>query len=144
MKLENNALELCLLADPSESLIQQYAKEGSLFEAYVDDKLIGVCIWNEKGPYTVEIKNIAISEDKQGFGYGKKLLKLMLDSIHQNGYKMVEIGTGNSSINQLAFYQKLGFRMKEIKKDFFTIHYKDKIVENGIWCRDMILLEKEL
>jgi hypothetical protein len=30
--------------------------------------------------------------------------------------------------------------MKEIEPDFFRNHYKEKIFENGIECRDMIKL----
>ncbi|WCN36270.1 hypothetical protein [Aneurinibacillus uraniidurans] len=35
----------------------------------------------------------------------------------------VEIGTGNSSIGQLALYQKCGFRIIGVDRDFFIKHY---------------------
>lgn len=57
------------------------------------------------------------------------------------GFETVEIGTGNSSIDQLAFYQKCGFRIAAIDPDFFIRHYPEPIFENGIQCRDMIRLE---
>lgn len=60
------------------------------------------------------------------------------------GAKTLEIGTGNSSLNQLGLYQKCGFRIIGVDKDFFTRHYEDEIVENGIICRDMIRLSMDL
>ena len=53
------------------------------------------------------------------------------------------VGTANSSIDNIAFYQKLGFRMAEIKRDFFKA-YPTPIFENGIIALDMIVFEKEL
>ena len=61
-----------------------------------------------------------------------------------SGYKTIEVGTGNSSIGQLALYQKCGFRITSIDRDFFIRNYEDDIFENGIWCRDMIRLSQDL
>ncbi|QGQ45538.1 GNAT family N-acetyltransferase [Metabacillus sediminilitoris] len=60
------------------------------------------------------------------------------------GYKTIEIGTGNSSIGQLAFYQKCGFRIIGVDLDFFIRHYPEEIFENGKHCRDMIRLSQDL
>lgn len=53
------------------------------------------------------------------------------------------VGTANSSIGNLAFYQKVGFRITEVKKDFFS-KYPEPIFENGIQALDMIMFEKNL
>ena len=46
------------------------------------------------------------------------------------------------SIDQIAFYQKAGFRMIGVEI-VFERNYNDKIYENGILCRDKIwFLEK--
>ena len=55
----------------------------------------------------------------------------------------VEIRTSNSSLDQLALYQKLGFRITGIVAGFFD-DYPEPIVENGIACRDMVRLRVEL
>ncbi|MEX6343726.1 GNAT family N-acetyltransferase [Staphylococcus ureilyticus] len=62
----------------------------------------------------------------------------------KNGYKNIEVGTGNSSIGQIIFYQKMGFRMRNIDVGFYDRNYNEKIYENGILCRDMIRFIKEL
>ncbi|PKL30065.1 MAG: GNAT family N-acetyltransferase, partial [Spirochaetae bacterium HGW-Spirochaetae-10] len=62
----------------------------------------------------------------------------------KNGSRSIVIGTGNSSLTQLSLYQKLGFRMDHIIKDFFTDNYSEPIVENGLLCRDMVVLKRDL
>ncbi|RIO99278.1 GNAT family N-acetyltransferase, partial [Staphylococcus gallinarum] len=52
--------------------------------------------------------------------------------------------TGNSSIGQLAFYQKAGFRIVAVEMNYFVNNYEDPIYENGILCRDLIRLVKKL
>ncbi len=48
--------------------------------------------------------------------------ELVMDTIKVDKtkrYKTIEIGTGNSSIGQLALYQKCGFRIIGVDMDFF-------------------------
>jgi len=92
----------------------------------------------------VELVNVAVAEDKQGQGYGKQLIQHAVQQARSMGYKSIEIGTGNSSIGQLALYQKCGFRIVGVDFDFFTRHYKEPIFENGIQCRDMIRLVQHI
>jgi hypothetical protein len=56
------------------------------------------------------------------------------------------LGTGNSGIGQIAFYQKAGFRMWKIERDFFSEArgYPPDLEENGIPLRDMIWFDREL
>lgn len=69
---------------------------------------------------------------------------MQLKQPKKNGYKTIEIGTGNSSIGQLVLYQKCGFRITGVDIDFFVRHYQEEIFENGIQCRDMIRLSQDL
>src|SRR5690606_12861387 len=93
---------------------------------------------------TIEIKNISVQSSYQGKGLGTLLLKHAIDKAKSSGFKRIVIGTGNSSIGQLYLYQKAGFRITQIKRDFFRTNYDEPIIENGIECRDMIVLMKEL
>jgi hypothetical protein len=54
------------------------------------------------------------------------------------------VATGNSSLNQLAFYQKMVFRLAAIDRDYFLRTYPEPIVENSIQCRDRVWLELDL
>lgn len=136
--------DLLLLADPARELVEAYIAEGECYVAEDNDAIIGVFVNVPLTKETVEIKNIAVPEDKQGRGIGKKLLLEAIKIAKSNNYNFIEIGTGNSSIGQLALYQKCGFRISGVIKDFFVDHYDEVIMENGIQCMDMIRLRLEI
>ncbi|WP_404322249.1 GNAT family N-acetyltransferase [Cytobacillus firmus] len=137
-------MNLLLLADPSIEFIKDYVNRGETYFAEINGEVVGVYILLVTRPGTCEIINIAVSEKYQGEGIGRKLLEHAIELVFQGGYKTLEIGTGNSSIGQLAFYQKCGFRITGVDRDFFVRHYKEDIIENGIHCRDMIRLSMDL
>lgn len=146
-KLKDNEeppLELLLLADPSKSIIKEYLENGKCFVVEVNYRVIGVYVLVPIRPDTVELVNIAVSEDYQGRGIGKRLVMDAIQRAKMSGYKTIDVGTGNSSINQLSFYQKCGFRIVGIERDFFINNYPETIFENGIQCRDMVRLSMEL
>ncbi|GAA0413799.1 GNAT family N-acetyltransferase [Virgibacillus salarius] len=135
---------LLLLADPSEELIEAYLIKGKCFIAEEAGEVIGVYVLMAKRMDTAELMNIAIDERFQGKGFGKKLVLHAIETAQLNGFHGIEVGTGNSSIGQLALYQKCGFRITGIEQDFFTKHYPTEIIENGIVCRDMLRLSLRL
>ncbi|PAQ14213.1 GNAT family N-acetyltransferase [Bacillaceae bacterium SAOS 7] len=141
---EELPIELLLLADPSEKLVKEYVSRGECFVAQVGQKIVGVYVLLPTRPETVELVNIAVAEGEHGKGIGKQLVKDAIQQAKVQGYKTIEIGTGNSSIGQLALYQKYGFRMIGIDQDFFIRHYSEEIFENGIQCRDMVRLSQDL
>ena len=137
-------LELLLLADPSKKAIAGYLKKGSCFVAYDGKVVVGVYVLNAKSKDMHEIVNIAMADNMQNKGIGKLLVTDAIKRAKKEGAKKLVVGTGNSSLSQLAFYQKCGFRIAGIKKDYFIKNYKDVIFENGIQCKDMIVLELAL
>ena len=141
---EKLPMELLLLADPSQSMVETYIDKGECFVAEEDNRVIGVYVLISKGLGTSEVVNLAVAEEHQGEGIGKALLMDAIQTAKRKGYKTIEIGTGNSSIGQLALYQKCGFRMTSIDRDFFIRHYEEKIYENGIQCMDMVRLSQDL
>lgn len=136
---EEPPMALLLEADPSVDMIKKYVNNGFCYVGY-DPDLVGVYVLQEKDKDTVELMNIAVFPAEQGKGYGKQLLLDCINRAKLLRYKRLEVGTGNSSIDQLAFYQKCGFRIADIEKDFFMKNYDEAIIENGIVCRDMIRL----
>ncbi|SEI79815.1 GNAT family N-acetyltransferase [Paenibacillus polymyxa] len=142
---ENYPLELLLLADPSRQLVEEYLKRGQCYVAEIDHQIVGVYVLLSTRPETIEVVNIAVSEVMQGKGIGRQLVTHAIETARIQGYKTLEIGTGNSSIGQLALYQKCGFRIVGVDLDFFVRHnYVEEIYENGIQCRDMIRMSQDL
>ena len=137
-------MELLLLADPSEEKVKDYMKRAWCYVMEQEEKIVGVYSLLPTRPGTVELINIAVVEGEQNKGYGKALIRHAVDIARTQGYQTIEVGTGNSSISQLGLYQKCGFRMTHIDRDFFLRHYEKAIVENGIQCVDMVRLSREL
>lgn len=132
--------DLLLLADPAKLLVANYTKRGLCFELLHDEIPIGVLVLLPTRPETLEIVNIAVSKSYQGQGFGKKLIQFAFVYAKNNQYKTVEIGTGSTSLGQLYLYQKCGFRMTSIDRDFFLRHYEEEIIENKLILKDMVRL----
>lgn len=137
-------MDLLLSADPSESLVKDYLKRGDCYIAVQDVEVLGVYVLLPTRPDTAELVNVAVAEEHQGQGIGKMLVQRAIETARQTGYTTIELGTGNSSVGQLALYQKCGFRIVGVDFDFFTRHYAEIIYENGIHCRDMVRLSQDL
>jgi quinol monooxygenase YgiN len=56
------------------------------------------------------------------------------------------VGTASSGVRQLAFYQRLGFRLTHVEPDFFSQErgYPPGLSENGISVRDMVWMARDL
>ena len=70
----------------------------------------------------------------------------VLAELRATGVRRTIVGTASCGIGQLAFYQKTGFRLWKIERDFFTSErgYPEGLEENGILLRDMVWMEQIL
>lgn len=137
-KEEIPPMELLLMADPSEELVRSYLEKGICYIATKEEEVIGVILSMPTRESTVEIMNIAVKEEYQNKGIGKRLILHAVNEIKKTSATTIEIGTGNPGVVQMLLYQKCGFRIVEIDFDFFRRNYSERIFENGIECRDMI------
>ena len=55
------------------------------------------------------------------------------------GAERIVLGTGTFG-HQLKFYQRNGFRVDSVEKNFFLDNYSDPIYEDGIQHKDMLRL----
>jgi len=139
-------IELLLEADPSEDKIRAYLSDSYCFQAKNSDAVVGVYVLRPLGNSIYELMNIAVKPELQNQGIGSKLLSHAICSATELGAKHLEVGTGSFGY-QLAFYQKAGFRVSSIEKDFFTRHHSEPIFELGklgIQLKDMIRLSIDL
>ena len=137
-------LPLFLLADESAQQVQSYMNAGDLYVYSSDDGIVaGIVLAIPKEPDVVELKAVAIDVQLQGQGIGKRMLIDVLAELRELGCKRVVVGTANAAIGQLAFYQKAGFRLLSIERDFFSPvrGYADVIEELGIRIRDMVWMD---
>ncbi|MDX6153102.1 GNAT family N-acetyltransferase [Marinococcus sp. PL1-022] len=142
---EQPPTDLLLSAAPSQAVVEEQLSKGTCYVAENQEKnVIGVIITVPRSSGTLEVVNIAVDNNEHHQGLGKKIMQYILAQATEEDYQDVCVGTGNSSVGQLAFYQKCGFRITSIDPDFFIRNYDTAIYEHGIQCRDMIILSQAL
>ena len=141
---EDIPYELLLDADPSIEVISTYLGSSEIYIALLENKIIGTFVLYPINQETLEIKNIAVDERLQGRGIGKLLLRKATEIAEGKGAKKIDIATSNASLGPLYLYQKAGFDIDLIKKNFIIENYPEPLFDNGIQCRHMIVLTKYL
>ena len=147
-------MQLLLAADPNEPLVLSYIATARILVCHVQDALAGIAAVIQqpaetagddtaRAIITCELINIAVDPAFQGKGLAKALIQESIALAMGWGASAMDVGTGNSSLNQLALYQKCGFRLHHIERDFFA-DYPEPIIENGMRCIDKVILRIEL
>lgn len=132
-------MDILLLADPSADKVLSYLLRSTCFLASNNGTVVGACVVQPRGGNVYELMSIAVHPDHQMSGYGTALLKWVIDFFRRGGASELEVGTGTFGY-QLAFYQRQGFRVKSIDRDFFIKNYDVPIFEEGIQLFDMLRL----
>jgi ribosomal protein S18 acetylase RimI-like enzyme len=132
---------LLLDADGPKAEVRKYLARGELWLAQEGPRVLGSMILMETRAGLWEIMNLAVRADSQRRGIGTLLLGKARSLARRRGARRLEVGTGNSSIGPLAFYQRFGFRIVGVEVDFFARRWKRVRSESGIALRDMVRLE---
>jgi len=136
--------DLLLLAEETIEAIDKYIKDSEIFVFENNKEIIGVYVLQSMNKSTTEIKYIAVDEKFQGQGIGTFLLEDAIFKAKKRGFATITIGTGDCGLKQLKLYQKVGFEIFDVKKNFFIDNYPEPIYENGKLCKDMVMLQKQL
>ena len=139
---------LLLLADEPEPL-RGYLQTGDLYVLEDDEATpmgVTLVVPHRDGTDTVELKAVAIAADQHNRGLGQRMLALVMGELRERGARRVIVGTSNAGIGQIAFYQKAGFRLLRIERDYFTPErgYDPDERENGLPHRDMVWFDLDL
>lgn len=137
-------IPLLTLAEPSERGLRWGLAHlvDTVYRMEDDGQLVGAATlrWRDE---PCEIQELAIAEERQGQGLGKRFVAWLLDEARRRGKQRLVVGTANSSIQNIAFYQKCGLRMDHVRRDYFR-YYREPIYENGIQTRDMLVFSYDL
>jgi ribosomal protein S18 acetylase RimI-like enzyme len=109
------------------------------YAAFDHEQLVGALTvyWDE---HESELIYLAVTEGLRRRGYGQAILMTLLcDEARKRGIRSLLVGTANSSWDTIGFYQRCGFRMDHVRKDFFS-YIQPPIEEGGIVMRDMLVL----
>lgn len=112
------------------------------YAARVDGQLIGAAVVRWDAHEGNEIVYIAVAAEQRGRGYGKRIIAALQVELSTRGGQSLLVGTANSSLENIAFYQKCGFRIFGVRRDYFT-YIQPPLEEHGIRMRDMLVLRYE-
>lgn len=116
---------LATLADPS----------CTAYAAHSDGTLVGAAVVRWSSPS--EIVYLAVPPSARRRGHGRAILAALQAELPRHGGTLI-VGTANSSLENIAFYQRCGFRMLEVHRDFFA-YIDPPQSEHGIPMRDMLV-----
>jgi GNAT superfamily N-acetyltransferase len=142
---------LLRLADDSEKEIRGYYQRGVLYGYLDGGRPVGMVlaipvetIPMEAGE--VEFKAVAVDESLHGRGVGSRMLAEVLGELRKGGTRRVLVGTASAGTREMQFYQRAGFRLWRIERDFFTPErgYPVGLEANGIPIRDMVWMDQDL
>ncbi|GHN01169.1 N-acetyltransferase [Cytophagales bacterium WSM2-2] len=136
--------DILLLADEPVEVVDRYIFDCEIYVYERDGKIIGEYSLYPISNEVIEIKNIAVLTEEQGKGVGQLLLKDAETRAREKGCKTQIIGTGDVMMMQLYVYQKAGFEMYDLKKNFYIDNYPRPLFENGLQLKHMVMLKKEL
>jgi len=143
----HDVVPLLHLADDSPMLVDAYIQCGDLFVLKgLDAMTLGVVLAIPATDGAIELRAVAVAPNWQRRGVGSRMLALVLTELRAAGVQRVIVGTASCGIGQLAFYQKAGFRLWKIERDYFSRErgYPDGVTENGIPLRDMVWMDQEI
>ena len=139
---------LLLLAD-AEAQVRDYLQHGDLYALRgADGEPLGVTLVlpDPAEPGTAELRAVAVDPAQHNRGLGRQMLASVLADLRARGFRRSVVGPSNAGVGQIAFYQKAGFRVWRIERDYFTPEkgYDPDERENGLPHRDMIWFDQDL
>lgn len=139
-----NLLPILRDAEEDDARVQAALSDPACtaYVAMVDGTLVGAAVVRWSGDETNEILYVAVVPDRRGQGYGKQLITVLQAELPAHGRALL-VGTSNSSLDNIAFYQRCGFRLFEVRRDHFA-YIQPPLQEHGIVMRDMLVLRYDL
>jgi GNAT superfamily N-acetyltransferase len=124
-------------SDQVEIIVADLEEEGfekrsfTCFVADVDGKLEGMALvyfrfstWKGR---TVHLEDLIVRESMRGTGLGSALYKTVVQFGADNGVRRIEWVVSQGNKNAIQFYENSG---ADIKKNWYTVHMDEAVIEN--------------
>ncbi|MFV5693171.1 GNAT family N-acetyltransferase [Flavobacterium sp. LT1R49] len=95
-----------VLSNPQEEIID---KGGMIFYAKYNDKIIGTVSLIKIDETTFELSKMAVTDEIQGLGIGKKLMVHCMDIAEKEGIKKLILYSNRKLLPAIHLYEKFGF-----------------------------------
>ena len=142
-----NLRRLFELAEDSAAELDSYIDAGRVLVATSDGEIMGhLQLTGTDDPRQAEIKNMAVREDRQGQGVGRRLIQAAVDLVVAESVTTILVATAAADIGNLRFYQRCGFRLTHVVQDAFSVTrgYPPGIEVDGIPMLDQVWFERVL
>lgn len=147
-------IPILLLAEESQTVLEEVLRDqisdDGIFALYDgnDPAAVATVDWRGDAP-DAEIVHLAVAPTKQRRGLGSKLIRHVVNLCRSRGKKSLVVGTADVGVGNIKFYLRQGFRMDEVKRDYFVKRYgwnpdAPEVFEDGIPLRDAIFFRMEL
>nr|WP_245329682.1 GNAT family N-acetyltransferase [Enterococcus alcedinis] len=124
-------------------MIETYLKQSELLEVRQEGHLIGLLVLKQIEAGISEIMNLSVTPLFQTRGIGRQLIEQAIAHSKERNDQKIIVATGTTSVGPLLLYQKCGFRVEAVERDYFTKYYREKIIENDVYLQDRLLLSQE-
>ena len=111
------------------------------YAAHQNAELVGAVVVRWGGESEIEL--LAVNAAWRGQGIGRAIVAEVVEEAPRRGVKRLLVGTGNFSLDNIAFYQKCGFRMSHVRRGYFDSIDPPEFWQ-GIKLRDMIVFDYRL
>jgi GNAT superfamily N-acetyltransferase len=131
------------IADDSPVAIRRYLDLGLVHVALIAGVPIGHAQIIPHDVRVWELKSLAVLAAYRGRGVGSQLVRRSMARVREHGAERFLVATAAAHLDNLGFYQHLGFRMLRIERDAFTPEggYPDGLTVRGVPVRDRVWLE---
>lgn len=134
------------LADDSPVAIRRYLDLGLVHVAHIAGVPIGQAQIIPHDVRVWELKSLAVFAAYRGRGVGRQLVRRSVARVREHGAERFLVATAAAHLDNLGFYQRLGFRMLRVERNAFTRDggYPEGLSVRGIPVRDRVWLELAL
>lgn len=111
------------------------------YAAHQNAEIVGAVVvrWGDES----EIEMLAVDKMRRGQGIGRAIAAEVVKEARRRGVQRLLVGTGNFSLDNIAFYQKCSFRMSHVRRGYFD-NIDPPEFWQGIKLRDMIVFDYRL
>ncbi|HTN81773.1 MAG TPA: GNAT family N-acetyltransferase, partial [Acidimicrobiales bacterium] len=133
---------LIRLAEDSDAQLAASLDDGTLYA--VDD--IGVVLVLDHAEGERELRYVAVAKPRQREGIGRQMLAAVESAERARGTRRLLVGTSAADPGNLAFYQRCGFRLLSVERDYFSPArgYPADFTIDGLLAVDMVWMDMSL
>ena len=95
---------------------RQHVADGNIWLLVQDSQVLGLIVLLPKSNYML-LDNVAVAPENQRCGLGRRLMYFAEVRTRQSGLKEIQLYTNEQMVENIAFYNKLGYQETDRRLD---------------------------